>query len=165
MTYKIFYIPFTKTERAVSDTKGRKVIEATEITSVVVPTGDVTEAEDWDSDIILRLTPWLVAIMSLRRLWRLHILWKLNKKYVNKIYKQIAEKCKQIAEKCKQTFVMLVRLIIEHMQQGQLLASNRFVYLGSRPTGLRGATWQDPLMASKEHCDRWNCKQTKLEIM
>ena len=46
MTYKIFYIPFTKTERAVSDTKGRKVIEATEITSVVVPTGDVTEAED-----------------------------------------------------------------------------------------------------------------------
>ena len=46
MTYKIFYIPFTKTERAVSDTKGRKVIEATEMTSVVVPTGDVTEAED-----------------------------------------------------------------------------------------------------------------------
>ena len=61
-----------------SDTKGLSVIEVTEMTSVV-PTGEVTEADDWDSDIILRLRPWLVAIISRRRLWRLHIRWEAGK--------------------------------------------------------------------------------------
>ena len=50
-------------------------------------------------------------------------------------------KNKQIADKkCKQTFVKLVGLITEHMQPGQLQASNQFVYLELKLIGPLRAT-------------------------
>ena len=48
--------PFTKTAKAVSETKGRKMTGVAGMTSVL-SMGELTELELWDSDMIFKLNP------------------------------------------------------------------------------------------------------------